>query len=699
MGTVYHCHNPLVPGIEAAVKTMDPSLARSVRSRKRFIREAEVLFSLDHPHIVKVRNVQMDHDPPFLEMEFVAGQSLGALLNARSFARGAATSLAAQLASAVHYLHSRGVFHRDIKPDNIIFADERATLVDFGLVSEDHRATLNRPGALFGTLQYVPPEWGGATRPDGASWDRYSLGVVIYEAFTGEPAFASPPVDASFIDQLTMVQDQKRARPFLDLGPEVPPAIRELVRLLTAVEPADRACDLAAAAAVLVDVRARMSPTEAARTPFDAPPPIAAKAATTVELPLYDMAVVNADSTQHRVPDDGTVPVEATTHKLPSADATGEAWPTLVPSDSAHVSMVDAPPVEAPPRRFPWVPALVGLALVLGLAVVFWPSRAPTPVLPPVVQSWPLQLVLTPDAPPLPVRLTLDDVVVVPDPPPSVSPGPHTLVLRIGQDCGGGTLPEHCAELVESFAVDDSGTGAHRRVRLPEVVPRTASFASPHTADLRVKLPDLPWTDTTPRPTAEDLLPGRYSAIVQAGDCPDDSCADACPSTCAEQVVDFVVPFQDSGNIDISVDIQAPEPPKAARPPGLMSVGRFVRWLDQHPEYQPGGARTTGLSTRYLRGWSGSTPPATLASGAPIDAGTPVEAVAPGVAERACAGRGGLLSVDAAPGSWAVPDGGPVPWFEIRAGAAGPVLLQSDGTVLPVQRGDARPMVGFRCAR
>ena len=172
MGTVYHCHNPLVPGIEAAVKTMDASLSRSVSSRKRFIREAEVLFSLDHPHSVKVRNLQMDHVPPFLEMDFVAGNSLGGLLAAGSLTRGAATSLAAQMSSAVHYLHGRGVFHRDIKPDNIIMSGERATLVDFGLVSEDHQATLNRPGALFGTLQYVPPEWGGGRRPDGAAWDR-----------------------------------------------------------------------------------------------------------------------------------------------------------------------------------------------------------------------------------------------------------------------------------------------------------------------------------------------------------------------------------------------------------------------------------------------------------------------------------------------------------------------------------------------
>ena len=138
MGTVYHCHNPLVPGIEAAVKTMDASLSRSVSSRKRFIREAEVLFSLDHPHIVKVRNLQMDHVPPFLEMDFVAGNRLGGLLAAGSLTRGAATSLAAQMSSAVHYLR-RGVFHRDIKPDNIIISGERATLVDFGLVSEDHR--------------------------------------------------------------------------------------------------------------------------------------------------------------------------------------------------------------------------------------------------------------------------------------------------------------------------------------------------------------------------------------------------------------------------------------------------------------------------------------------------------------------------------------------------------------------------------
>ena len=81
IGTVYRCHNRHAPRIRAAVKLLSPSLAVSAEVRRRFVREAELLFQLDHPNIVKVRNIRMDHEPPFIEMAFVEGQTIAAVLS------------------------------------------------------------------------------------------------------------------------------------------------------------------------------------------------------------------------------------------------------------------------------------------------------------------------------------------------------------------------------------------------------------------------------------------------------------------------------------------------------------------------------------------------------------------------------------------------------------------------------------------
>ena len=90
MGTVYRCHNRDARRIQAAIKVLDPRFSSSSDIRRRFVREAELLFELDHPHIVKVRNVRMDADPPFIEMAFVEGASLAEHLEGGALAPGAA---------------------------------------------------------------------------------------------------------------------------------------------------------------------------------------------------------------------------------------------------------------------------------------------------------------------------------------------------------------------------------------------------------------------------------------------------------------------------------------------------------------------------------------------------------------------------------------------------------------------------------
>ncbi len=247
MGSVYRCHNRDARRILAAIKVLDYGLKRSAKARARFVREAEILFSLDHPHIVKVRNVRLDADPPYLEMEFVEGGSLERRIVAGPVPPAEVIAWLEQLASALAYLHARGIRHRDVKPSNVLVNPQgHVTLVDFGIATETEGSTLSESGQAMGSVAYVPPEWVHMGELDPVLWDIYALGVCAFEALTGQTAFGVPSGGMS-TQRFYQVLTAKQGHPPLDPGPDVPFGLRELVRAMTDSDPAVR---LASAEAV-----------------------------------------------------------------------------------------------------------------------------------------------------------------------------------------------------------------------------------------------------------------------------------------------------------------------------------------------------------------------------------------------------------------------------------------------------------------
>ncbi len=275
MGSVYRCHNRDAKRILAAIKVLDYGLKRSTKARARFVREAEILFALDHPNIVKVRNVRLDAAPPYLEMEFVEGGSLEHRLGEGAVDAQTVVLWLSQLASALAYLHGRGIRHRDIKPSNILVGRHgNATLVDFGIATEAEGNTLSEGGQAMGSVAYVPPEWVRAGELDPVQWDIYALGVCAYEALTGKTAFEVPTGGMStqvFFQVLTA----KQGHAPLDPGPSVPYALRTLVRDMTWASPAERIAHAdevveRIAAIDLEDIRENVSVCDEARaTPSD----------------------------------------------------------------------------------------------------------------------------------------------------------------------------------------------------------------------------------------------------------------------------------------------------------------------------------------------------------------------------------------------------------------------------------------------
>lgn len=199
MGEVYLAQH-LTLRRKCAVKILDPTLIQDSLVRKRLETEAQICASLSHPNIVSVFDFGItDDNRPFLAMEFVEGIDL------KEYSHGSGGSLGyecilnllLQIVDALAHSHAAGIFHRDLKPGNILisnpsFPNETVKIVDFGIakvtVAGGEMQYLTRTGELLGSPSYMSPEQIRGEAIDERS-DIYSLGCVLYEILTGKQLF------------------------------------------------------------------------------------------------------------------------------------------------------------------------------------------------------------------------------------------------------------------------------------------------------------------------------------------------------------------------------------------------------------------------------------------------------------------------------------------------------------------------------
>src|SRR5262245_27548650 len=170
-----------------AVKVLHGALAEDAGFLRRFRSEAQHAAALHHPHIVAVYDWGEDAGLPFMVLELLQGGSLRALLDAGGrLSPSQTTHLGRQVAQALHYAHTRGVVHRDVKSANLLFDEHGIVRVaDFGLARALAEASWTEPdGGLMGTARYAAPEQATSGTVDGRA-DCYSLAVVLIESITG----------------------------------------------------------------------------------------------------------------------------------------------------------------------------------------------------------------------------------------------------------------------------------------------------------------------------------------------------------------------------------------------------------------------------------------------------------------------------------------------------------------------------------
>ncbi len=204
-GAVYEAtQQPL--GKRVALKILHASQMHNTEALQRFTSEAEATAKLRHPHIVDVLDLGAHEGVPFIAMEYLEGESLGARLHreGRLSAR-AAVDLLLPVMSAVATVHDAAIVHRDLKPDNIFLAVVRpgkvqAKVLDFGIAKvSEARHSLTRTGSMMGTVFYMSPEQARESRDVDGRSDQWALGVILYECITGRCPF---PGEA-MIDVLT----------------------------------------------------------------------------------------------------------------------------------------------------------------------------------------------------------------------------------------------------------------------------------------------------------------------------------------------------------------------------------------------------------------------------------------------------------------------------------------------------------------
>jgi serine/threonine-protein kinase len=232
-----------------AIKLLAEHLADDPAFVSRFRREALSAARLVHPNIVQVFDFGLDEaaHQHFIVMEHVPGQSCAELLRDRGHLDvEQAVDVVTQSCRGLDYAHRHGVVHRDVKPGNLLVSDaDVVKLADFGIARATDQSSITQVGSVLGTAAYLAPEQARGEEA-GPRADIYSLGVVAYQLLSGRL-----PYEAASLSELALKQQREAPIPLVELNPDVPHELAEVVDTALAIDQEQRPSDAIALADAL----------------------------------------------------------------------------------------------------------------------------------------------------------------------------------------------------------------------------------------------------------------------------------------------------------------------------------------------------------------------------------------------------------------------------------------------------------------
>ena len=204
---------------------------------KRFLREIEILTTIEHPSIVKLINHGLlEHDRiPYIVMEYIQGKTLNKLMHTGEFSVDEKINIIIQIADVLKEVHKRGIIHRDIKPANIMITDDNILkLMDFGIARlQDSNLTITCE--LLGSPAYMSPEAFDGSKPKDCRSDIFSLGVVAYELFFGIRPFTADSIG----ELISKIEKEDPVAPS-KIDPQLPGYIQNIILKMLEKNPEDR---------------------------------------------------------------------------------------------------------------------------------------------------------------------------------------------------------------------------------------------------------------------------------------------------------------------------------------------------------------------------------------------------------------------------------------------------------------------------
>ncbi|HWZ59122.1 MAG TPA: serine/threonine-protein kinase [Gemmatimonadaceae bacterium] len=347
---------------DVAIKVLPPAMAFDAAFVERFQHEARTAAQLEHPNIVPIYRVGQAGAGPsqviYIVMKQLRGESLAEQLAARgTLPPDEIRAMLRDTVQALSYASRRGVVHRDIKPDNILYDENRWVLADFGIAKSLNGRSLTQSGAAVGTPRYMSPEQARA-KPLDVRADIYSLGIVAYQCLVGHVPFDGEDGFAILYDHVTA------PLPTPPLANDDERALFAIIGRMTEKHTDDRVQD-GDALLRLLDVPPRPTPT------------------MTGIVPLVDVSVPTNPTALRTIAEGPTVPIITSPVGL-QAISDGPTMP--LPPEAVGADTATSPAGRRSWRRWTrW--AIEAAILATGLLVLLGRSHRPVPALPVVAPA------------------------------------------------------------------------------------------------------------------------------------------------------------------------------------------------------------------------------------------------------------------------------------------------------------------------